>query len=114
MGGSTKRVIKDIATGAAVVGTTVLGGPLAGAATLAGIRAGQGKDIIPTPKLPKAPEVPEVPTTDSEKELIRQQALTDRLLRASRVGPGRRATIATSGRGVTTPTPLVGRGLRAV
>jgi hypothetical protein len=98
MGGSTKRVIKDIATGVAVVGATALGGPAAGAATFAGIRAGQGKDIIPGPKIPGAPEVPEIPGVDSAEQLIRQRALTDRLLRASRVGAGRRATTATSRR----------------
>jgi hypothetical protein len=51
--------------------------------------------------LPKFPEL----ESDAGAELRRQRALIERTIAAAFTGRGRAATIATSPRGVTTPTP---------
>lgn len=89
MGGSTKKIIKDVAiTGAGFA----LGGPT-GAALAFG--------ATQIPKAPGVPGIPDVPTTDSAAELQKQRAIQDRILAATFTGQGRKSTIATGGQGVT-------------
>jgi hypothetical protein len=57
------------------------------------------------------PKVPEPPGEDADIMLARQRALIERTIAAAFTGTGRKATIATSPRGVTTPAPTRRRTL---
>jgi hypothetical protein len=60
---------------------------------------------------PEAIDLPDFPEDDAAADLIKRRILAERIRRATVPGPGRRATIATSPRGVLGPTPLTRRTL---
>jgi hypothetical protein len=64
------------------------------------------KDLFKSPEV-EIPEIPEPPESGTAAERARARAIAERLRLAAFTGTGRKATIATSARGIQKPTPTI-------